>query len=110
MTVSRDRLWIRNKAKVITIYIAMVSGMFGVAIAWGTLDLPRPAWHSEVMELEQVVASNTRLILGDRWIRLKAQIAELEAKLRGNPTNRDMIDRLVRLQAQLRETEKQLDN
>lgn len=94
----------------ITIYTAMVSGMLGVAVAWGTLDLPRPAWHSEVMELEQVVVSNTKLILGDKWIRIKSQIAELQAKLNSNPTNRDMIDRLVRLQAQLREINKRLDN
>ena len=93
----------------ITIYAACTSAVLGAAVAWGSLDLPRPAWHSEVQELEQVVASNTKLILGDRWIRLTAQIADIEAQLFSDSRNRDLIDRLARLQAQLRETEKQLD-
>ena len=103
------RAWLRSKAKMITIYAACVSAVLGTAVAWGSLDLPRPAWHSEVQELEQLVASNTKLILGDKWVRLKATIEELTAQLRGDPANRDLIDRLVRAQQQLRETEQQLD-
>ena len=94
----------------ITIYAAAISGVLGVAVAWDKLDLPHFVWSSELMELEQVVASNTKLILGDRWIRLTAQIADLEAQLAQEPRNRDLIERLARLKQQLRETEKQLDN
>lgn len=91
-----------RKWKMFGIPAATVSAFLGVAVAWGQLDLPRPAWHSEVVELATQVAANSQLILGDKWLRLTAQIKELEAKLRGNPTDHEMIDRLAVLQLQLR--------
>ena len=81
---------------------ASVSAVLAAAVAWGQLDLPRPAWHSEVIELGVEVAANSQLILGDKWLRLTAQIKELEAKLVTNPTNRAWIERLAVLQLQLR--------
>jgi len=82
---------------------ASVSAVLAAAVTWGQLDLPRPAWHSEVVELHEQVAANSQLILGDKWLRLTAQIKELEAKLRTSPTNRELIARLAVLQLQLRE-------
>ena len=92
-----------SKWKMFGIPAASVSAALAAAVAWGQLDLPRPAWHSEVIELSMEVAANSQLILGDKWLRLTAQIKELEAKLRGNPTNLAMIERLAVLQLQLRE-------
>lgn len=80
-----------------------VSAVLAAAVAWGQLDLPRPAWHSEVVELGVRVAANSQLILGDKWLRLTAQIKALEAKLFQAPTNREWIERLAVLQLQLRE-------
>jgi len=82
-----------------------VSAVLASAVAWGQLDLPRPAWHSEVAALEMQVAANTQLILGDKWLRITAQIAELRVKLSADPANREMIRRLTVLQLQLREIE-----
>lgn len=83
---------------------ATVSAIMGVAIAWGQLDLPRPAWHSEVQALSLQVAANTQLILGDKWLRLTAQIKALEDKLAINPSNRrELIAELAVKQLQLRE-------
>lgn len=93
----------KGKYKVMGITAASVSAMLAAAVAWGQLDLPRPAWRSEVIELGMQVAANTQLILGDKWLRLTAQIKSLEAKLRSDPSNREMIDKLVVFQLQLRE-------
>jgi len=92
-----------SKWKMFGIPAATVSAMLAGAVAWGTLDLPRPAWYSEVVELSVQVTANSQLILGDKWLRLTAQIKELEAKLRSDPTNREMIERLAIKQLQLRE-------
>jgi hypothetical protein len=93
----------KGKYKVMGITAASLSAMLAAAVAWGQLDLPRPAWRSEVMALELQVSANTQLILGDKWLRLTAQIKALEAELRDAPTDREMIEKLVVLQLQLRE-------
>ena len=93
----------KGKYKVMGITAASISAMLAAAVAWGQLDLPRPAWHSELMELELQVAANTQLILGDKWLRLTAQIAELKVEISRDPTNHKLIERLVVLQLQLRE-------
>lgn len=92
-----------SKWRMFGIPAASISAVLAAAVAWGQLDLPRPAWHSEVVELGTQVTANTQLILGDKWLRLTAQIKKLEAKLRGEPTNREMIEKLAVLQLQLRE-------
>ncbi len=93
-----------SKWKMFGIPAATVSAIMGVAVAWGQLDLPRPAWYSEIVELEVQVVANSQLILGDKWLRLTAQIKELEERLKGNPANRrELIDRLAVKQLQLRE-------
>ncbi len=84
---------------------ATVSAVMGVAVAWGQLDLPRPAWRSEVVELEVQVTANTQIILGDKWLRLTAQITLLEAQLRSDPTNIKLIKELAVKRLQLREVE-----
>jgi hypothetical protein len=93
----------KGRYKVMGITAASFSAMLAAAVTWGQLDLPRPAWRSEVMALELQVAANTQLILGDKWLRLTAQIKALEAKLTMEPANREMIEKLVVLQLQLRE-------
>ena len=82
-----------------------VSAVLATAVAWSQLDLPRPAWRSEVVELEVQVASNTQIILGDKWLRLTAQITLPEAQLNSDPTNVKLIKELAVKQLQLREVE-----
>lgn len=96
------RQWLRGKARMITIYAACMSAVLGTAVAWGSLDLPRPAWHSELKAVELRVAANEELIYGDRWIRLTAQIKQLEAKLARKPGDADLIQELAVKQGQLR--------
>lgn len=98
-----------SKWRMFGIPAATVSAVLAVAVAWGQLDLPRPAWHSEVQALSLQVAANTQLILGDKWLRLTAQIKALEAKMRGDPGNSEWIDKLVILQLQLREVNGKLN-
>jgi hypothetical protein len=81
------------------------------AMAWGELDLPRPAWRSEVEVLAMQVASNTQVIQGNLWIRLTAEITAIEDKLKGSLTSeerRKLIRTLAIKQLQLREVEKNL--
>ena len=94
-----------SKWKMFGIPAATVSAVMGVAVAWGQLDLPRPAWRSEVVELEVQVTANTQIILGDKWLRLTAQITLLEAQLRSDPTNIKLIKELAVKRLQLREVE-----
>ncbi len=99
----------KGRLKVIGVTAATMSAMLAGAVAWGQLDLPRPAWHSEVSALEIQVAANTQLILGDKWLRLTAQIAELKDKLAGNPPNRSkLIAELATKQLQLRAVNSEL--
>ncbi len=94
-----------SKWKMFGIPAVSVSAVLAAAVAWGQLDLPRPAWHSEVAALEIQVAANTQLILGDKWLRLFAQIKELEAQLASDPTNIKLIKELAVKQLQLRVAE-----
>lgn len=94
-----------SKWKMFGIPAASVSAVLAAAVAWGQLDLPRPAWHSEVAALELQVAANTQLILGDKWLRLTAQITLLEAQLNSDPTNIKLIKELAVKRLQLREVE-----
>jgi hypothetical protein len=106
--VTGVRAWLRSKAKMITIYAGAIAAVISVAVGWSQLGMDRPAMHSEIEELRQEVGSNTQLILGDRWLRLTAKIKILEARLKLDPGNRDLIDELATLQLQLREVEKNL--
>ena len=93
-----------SKWKMFGIPAVSVSAVLAAAVAWGQLDLPRPAWYSEIVELEVRVAANSQLILGDKWLRLTAQIKEIEDKLAGTPSNRrELIAELAIKQLQLRE-------
>ena len=93
----------KGKYKVMGLTAASLSAMLAAAVAWGQLDLPRPAWYSEVQALEIQVVANTQLILGDKWLRLTAQIKEIEEKLKITQPNRlELIERLATFQLQLR--------
>jgi hypothetical protein len=106
--VTRHRMWLRSKARMITLYAGAFAAVLGGILGWQQLGLPVPATQSDMVELRQEIGSNTKLILGDRWLRLTAQIKQLEAQLARDPGNRRLIERLVRLQQQLREVEKGL--
>lgn len=98
-----------SKWKVFGIPAASVSIVLTAAVAWGQLDLPRPAWYSEVAALEIQVAANTQLILGDKWLRLTVQIKEVKEKLTGPREDRlALIERLATLQLQLRAVNSEL--
>ena len=93
-----------SKWKMFGIPAASFAALMTGAVAWGELDLPRPAWHSELEVLSLQVAANTAIIQGNLWLRLTSQIKSIEEKLKSNPANRrELIDKLVVLQLQLRE-------
>ena len=99
-----------SKWRMFGIPVASIAGGLAAAVAWGQLDLPRPAWHSEVVELGMQVAANSQLILGDKWLRLTAQIKEIELKLKGTPEDRlALIAELAVKQLQLREVNGKLE-
>jgi hypothetical protein len=106
--VTGFRKWLRSKAKMITLYAGAITAVIGVMIGYQQLGGPIPATQADLTELRQEIGSNTQLILGDRWLRLTAQIKALEAQLAQNPGSRELIERLVRLQQQLREVERGL--
>jgi hypothetical protein len=119
--------------KKISIVAGAIGAVLGVMISWQAMDhvLPRWAWWNEVQaiesklladqadmqmkltatmdRMEQQVASNTRLILGQEWERLRAKIYDLRAKLAQRPADRALHEELARLEAQLRDVERELD-
>ncbi len=95
----------RSNWRMFGIPAATVSAVLATAVAWGQLDLPRPAWHSEVAALELQVAANTMIIMGNTWLRLTTEITLLEAQLKTDPTNIKLIKELAVKRLQLREVE-----
>ena len=93
----------KGKYRTMGITAASVSAVLAAAVAWGELDLPRPAWHSELQVLELQVAANSKIIQGNLWLRLTAEIAELKDQIKADPTDRSKRDKLAILQLQLRE-------
>ena len=92
---------------------SMIAGAFavtlGIMASWQSMDfMPRWAWNSELQVVAEQVASNTRLILGQEWERLKAKIYDLRDQLARNPSNRDLHEDLARAEQQLREVEQGL--
>ena len=88
----------------------MIAGAFavtlGIMASWQSMDfLPRWAWNTELQAVAQQVASNSRLILGQEWERVKAKIYELRGKLAQQPRNRDLQQELARAEQQLRDVE-----
>ena len=99
----------KGRLKVIGWTAGTMSAFLAGAVAWGQLDLPRPAWHSEVAALAIQVASNTQIILGNKWLRLTAEITELEDKITSNPPNKSkLIAELATKQLQLRAVNSEL--
>lgn len=92
----------------ITLYAGAIAAVIGVFIGYQEIGGPLPATQADLGELRQLVGSNTQLILGDRWFRLKARLTLVEAKLQADPTNRALIEEKTRLQAQLRDVEGKL--
>ncbi len=106
--VTGFRAWLREKARMITLYAGALAVVITGAVGWQQLGMPLPATQSDLSELRVAISSNTRLILGDRWLRLTTQIRQLEAQLARDPSNRGMIERLATLQLQLRAVERGL--
>ncbi len=92
----------------ITVYAAMFSAVLGSAVAYDKLDLPWFASTEAVQAVHQKVTSNTKLILGQEWERLRAKMYALRGRLAKDPTNRDLQEDLARAEAQLREVDAKL--
>lgn len=113
--------------------ISIVAGTLALMATWQSMDhiLPRWTWWSEtkaiqselvqsqhetqeklteaIEGLQQQVASNTKLILGNEWFRLSAKLKEKRAQLSRSPGDRELIEEVTRLERQLREVERKLD-
>ena len=99
-----------NGWKKYTMILGAIAGTVGLMATWQSLDfLPRWTWYGEHQALMQRVSTAEELIYGDRWVRLSAEIAQIEAQLRSDPSNRDLHQKLAVLQQQLRTVEKLLN-
>lgn len=94
----------KGNFKVMGITAGTISALMAGAVAWGELDLPRPAWYSEVVEVrvelgEQIAggaqfAVQTRLlVLGQEWERLDREIEQLENKGNLSPSERELLSK-----------------
>lgn len=85
----------------ITLYGGAVGVIISVAVGWHQFGFPVPATQNDVLELRQEVAGNTKLILGDRWLRLTVQIKQLRRQLSLDPGNVKLMERLAVKEQQL---------
>lgn len=93
----------------ITLYGGAIGVIVSVAVGWYQLDLPIPATHNQVQEVQQYAKGTREIVLNQEWFRLKTQLREAKAKLIGDPGNRELIKRVTRLELTLRSVEGQLD-
>lgn len=92
----------------ITLYAGAFAAVLGGFVGWQQLGMPVPATQNDLSELWQEIGSNTQLILGDKWFRLRVQLTLVEAQLARDPTNMKLIEEHTRLLVQLRDVEGKL--
>lgn len=100
--------WLRSRAKMITIYAGAVAAVISVAVGWNQLKLDRPAMFSEVASVQEFAEGTRKIVLGDKWFRLKAELRAKQAELTASPRDRELIEEVTRLEQQLRDVEEQL--
>lgn len=94
----------KGNVRVMTITAATIGSVMAAAVAWGELDLPRPAWFSEVQEvreeLGEQIAGNAQfavqtrlLVLGQEWERLDREIEQLEDKGQLSASDRELLSK-----------------
>ncbi len=92
----------------ITLYAGMFGAVLGAILGYQQLGGPIPATMTDVSQLRQEIGSNTKLILGQLWERLRVKVYDLRARLAQDPTNRNIQEELVRAEAQFREVDRKL--
>lgn len=94
----------KGNFKVMGITAGTISALMAAAVAWGELDLPRPAWYSEVeevkVELGEQIAGNAQfavqtrlLVLGQEWERLDREITRLESQGALSASDRELLSK-----------------
>lgn len=92
----------------ITLYAGAIAAVIGALVGYQQLGGPIPATMTDVNELRQEIGSNTQLLLGQMWDRLRLTILDLRARLAQDPTNRDLQEQLVRAEASFRDVKRKL--
>lgn len=90
----------------LTLYAGALGAVLTVAVTWQQLDfLPRWAWHSEVVALEQFSVGTRLIVLGQEWEQLDQKIRSL-----ANKPNRSRIEdeALSKMRHRLQEIDAQL--
>lgn len=94
----------KGRLKMFGFSAAGAAAVLVAAVSWAQLDLPRPAWHSEVVEVASVlgeqIAGNSQfavqtrlLILGQEWERLDREISQLEEKGVLSASDRELLSK-----------------
>jgi hypothetical protein len=110
---------LKERAKVLSIYIGIVGATLGVATAWNELDWPRPALNTEVQavraeSIEQYAgldqfSRGTRIIVLNQELRqAKVDLLAARASLDREPGNRRLIEEAVRLEQLVNELNRQV--
>ena len=93
----------------ITLYGGAIGVIVSVAVSWYQLDLPIPATHNQVQEVQQYAKGTRQIVLNQEWFRLKTQLREAKAELIRDPGNLKLIKKVTRLEVTLRSVEGELD-
>lgn len=91
------------------ILLGGMASVLAASLAWGSLDLPRPALNTEVAQVEQFSKGTRKLVLNDKWFRTKALLDDADRRLETEPDNRDLRDLRLRYQEQMRDVDEQLE-
>jgi hypothetical protein len=85
----------------ITLYGGAVAVVMSLAVGWVQFDLPVPATHNDIVQVQQYAADTRVIVLNQEWSRLEAELRRAEAEHAKNPSNA-MLSSISRLKAAIR--------
>lgn len=81
------------------------AAILAAMVSWKALDLPRPAWTSDLVPISDRVADlaaftkdSRLLILNGDWWRYEAQLSDVRRQIKDDPSNRylEQLERRLR--------------
>lgn len=118
MTISHpitDRLRLNGRVKRWSAVIGIPAAVLSIFVAWGQLDLPRPAWSSEVEQLADRSMELRSMVLNDIYLRRKRELAGVERQIwnlrrNGEQVPEWMAHERATLETEVEKLKRQLDN
>ncbi|MCK5614343.1 hypothetical protein KAR91_71415 [Candidatus Pacearchaeota archaeon] len=128
--ISKIRLYLRGKAKLIALYAGAATAVLSVIVYWSQLEAPDMPWVDDVAAAEVSMQENLykvevsiredmvedrtyaqasrRMILNGDWMRVNTQIQQKKAELVRTPMNQKLMQEISILERTLLDIETEL--